>query len=175
MKFTAFIFLSLMTFSAFGSATGLLSGVLSRRPEFLVLEKHKLPSGKEILRHFDDDNNASVPVEIEGEQGEKLTKHFFKSSTSRLFCDGDFTLTQGYIGGQFVHASKINVCLDEEGGVVAKKDGLFTFEIEMAVEKITPKIRKRHSDGSVSESQEMKDAKTLEDSAPDKDLTVILK
>jgi hypothetical protein len=140
--------------SSLSFAQGLIFSSVTEKPKVLMLERVNPWSGESYMAHVEENPLSMVKVVFIGDQLLKLQKHLLKSESSRIFCDGDFSLANDYHGSQFFALSTVSVCIDEEGWVVAHSFGkeLSPEQVHRKAAELSKSIKKKDMGGAIYEA-----------------------
>lgn len=140
-------------------AQGLILSTIPEKPEVLTLEVIRPWSGESYLAHVEDNPSARVKTVFMGDQLLNLQNHLLQVNSQRIFCDGEYAMANDFHGMQFIALGAINVCIDQDGWVVAHSVNktLTQNQISEIAGELSQKIQKKEIGGAIYQGDESKD------------------
>ena len=140
-------------------AQGLIFSTVTEKPEVLTLEQIRPWAGESYLAHVEDNPSARVKTLFMGDQLLNLQNHLLQVNSQRIFCDGDYSLANDSHGAQYIALGAVNVCIDQDGWVVAHSVNktLTQSQINKIAGELSQKIQRKEIGGAIYQGDESKD------------------
>ena len=161
----AFVLIMGLLVSQFALAQGLILSTLGEKPDFLTMERMNPFSGPSYFSHIEDEGNAMSRIVFKGNDLKNLEANLMRVHSRRIFCDGEYELVDDYrpsnsadyYGGQYLKLEKINVCIDENGWIVARSMDLENKVVQTKANELAGKMKAKKIGGGVFEGTTKKE------------------
>lgn len=148
----AFITLFCLSISSLSFAQGLLT----EKPKSLVLEAVRNFNGDSHLAHVGD-SFSYTKVLFKGDRLLKFQDYLLTNQKTKIYCDGDYSLVNDFHGNQFLALDDIDVCINEEGWLVAYNEKLSGKEVDRRAGVLLQSIPLKSPDASIFEGTSQKE------------------